>query len=55
MWLWNLLYELGFTQNESIVTHIDNEVPIKNLIHHNKTLTSNNTKRYMVVVKEMQF
>lgn len=58
MWLWNLLNELGFAQNEYIVIHIDNQVPIKNLIHHKKTKhidIQHHYKRYMVVVKEMQF
>jgi hypothetical protein len=58
MWLWNLLNELGFTQNESTMIHIDNEIPIKNLIHHNNTKhidIQHHYKRYMVVVNEMHF
>jgi hypothetical protein len=58
MWLWNLLNELRFKQNESIVIHIDNQVPIKNIIHHKKTKhidIQHHYKRYMVVVTKMWF
>jgi phage anti-repressor protein len=58
MWLWNLLNELGFTQNEYTMIHIDNQIPIKNLIHHNKTKhidIQHQYKKYMVVVNEMHF
>jgi hypothetical protein len=46
MWLWNLLNELGFTQNESTVIHIYNQVPrILFITTRQNTLTSNHTTK----------
>jgi len=46
MWLWNLLNELGFTQNESTMIHIDNQVPrILFITTRQNTLTSNCTTK----------